>query len=532
MANLLGRVVSAAQGAWAGAQAGWSTASPIDAYSPLTWDSYAARSARYNLNWGYYDNSVYGALLGQLTGVKGQGSLYKFIRMIYNPVPRLVNLRVAKIYGGALDLETGTEGAIPLATVEKKLALAIIATWKASNWGTHKNLFVRHGSIYGDNFIKCVNDDKRGQIIMEVLHPGKVTDFIRNYSGEIEYAVIEYIMPKTALNERYEKKEIITPEYFEYYKDGKLYDYETNRFGDVGRKKNPYGIVPISQVQDSNIGFKSGACCFYDGRDTINELNDAASLLSDGIRKAVRTNYVATGVATSDTIDLSQDVRDKVSVIKLSNKDAKFEALVTQLDIAGALENTRAIYNELEAKYPELSLHRMREGQTPSGVAVHMLWGDAGDRLEEAAGNYDDALARAQAMAIAMGAAHGYKDYKGFNVADYEKGNLTHTIKNRSMFNEQLDKQSRINTLALVASQPTEIQRLMLQEMDVDEETIDKIVAQTEEQEEKDMELAARGAMSSMGKNSDDNKPPTREEQAKKEAAKIQKANQDATNSA
>jgi hypothetical protein len=536
VANLFGRVASAVQGGITGMQQGWNgSANPLDAFNPQTYDSFAARSARYGLNWSYYDNSVYGVLLGQVVAAKGVAGLYKFIRMIYNPVPRLVNLRVAKIYGSTLDLETGTEGGIPLATVDDKLAQAIIQLWKMSNWNLNKNLFVRHGSIYGDNFIKCVNDERRQRVYMELLHPGKVSEFKRNYVGEIEYAKIEYVVDKSATNpERFEYMEIITPDSFEYFKDGKSYDYETGLFGN-GKKPNDYGFVPISQVQDSAIGFQSGASCFQDGRTTIDELNDAASVLADAIRNAVDGVYVATGVNTStDAIDMTRTTRDKVRVIKLSNKDADFKSVVSPIDIAGAIENIQSIQTEIEAKYPELSLHRMREGQTPSGVAVHMLWGDAGDRLEEASGNYDDATCRAQAMGVAMMAYHGYKGGKGFAVTDYGNGNLTHTIKNRSMFDESLDKQSRLNVYAMSASQPTEIQRLMLQEAEVDEATIEKIVSQTEEQEEKDMEMAARGLASGLRGNAEDeesDKKPTREEQAKKQADKIAKANQAALNS-
>jgi hypothetical protein len=537
VASLLGRVVSAAQGAWSGMQSGWSgSVNPIDADNPLTWDSYAARSARYNLNWGFYDNTIYGRLLGQVTAVKGIGSLYKWIRAIYNPVNRDVALYVAKIYGSNLDLETGTEGAIPLATVDDKLAQAVIQLWKTSNWNMNKNLFVRHGAIYGDNFIKLVDDEDKQQICMEVLHPGKVVEFARNYSNEIEYAVIEYVVPKSAVNaERYEYKEIITPDFVETYKDGKLYDYKTGVFSAKGKYKNDYGFVPMSQVQHTALGFQSGASCFHNTRDKIHELNDAASVLNDAARLAAGQNYVATGVnTTTDSIDMSRTSRDKISVIKLSSPDATFTQLTSNLDIAGALENIKAMISEIENDMPELSLHRMREGQMPSGVAVHMLWGDASDRLEEAAGNYDDATCRAQAMGIAMGALRRYKGYEGFAVTDYESGNLTHTIKNRSMFDETLDLQTQINTLAMVSSQPPPIQRLMLQKMDVDEATIDEIVNAAIEQDERDMQMAARSMSSTLYGEDDDEdngKKPSRKELAEKQAKDIQAKNLKATNS-
>jgi hypothetical protein len=251
--------------------------------------------------------------------------------------------------------------------------------------------------------------------------------------------------------------------------------------------------------------------------------------LNDSVRNAVSGGWVVTGF-NGEVVDLSRTKRDQTSIVKLSKEGAKMTPMVSPIDIAGALENVRNLLAELENDMPELSLHRMREGQTPSGVAVHMLWGDASDRIQEAASNYDEAVARAQAMGIAMGAYHGYQGYKGFKVTDYEAGNLTHTIKARSMFDETLDKQSRLNTYAMLSSQPPEIQRLMLQELDVDEATIDKIVSAAEEQDARDMEMAARGTLSTLN-GGDDDKEPTREEMAKKQAAGIQKKNMSATNS-
>lgn len=529
--SFLGRVMSAAQGAWSGAQAGWNSGgNTLDAYAPQTWDTYTARAIRYNANMAYYENTIYGVLLSQMNAHKATNSLYKFIRGIRNPVARLVNLQVAKISGGTLDLETGTEGAFPLASMDDTLAHAIIALRKSSNWGMHKTLFVRHGAIFGDIFIKPVNDAVKRQICMEVLHPGKVSSFERNYSGEIEHAVIEYVVAKSATNpEDYQYKEIITPDTIEYFKDDKSFNYETRTYGN-GKQDNPYGFVFLSQAQHSALGSKSGASCFHTFRGKIDEINHLTSMLNDQISKVINPPWIATGVQTGDNFSLGQTARDAVPIIKLSKDTARIQALITELDIEGTLKNIQELNAELEADAPELALHRMREGQTPSGVAVHMLWGDASDRLQEAANNYDDCLARAQAMGVAMGAYHGYAGYQGFNVTDYEAGLLTHTIKTRSMFDESLDKQSRINVLAMVSSQPTEIQRLMLRELDIDEETIEKVTDETTANEERDMELAARGMSSTLNGDSGDNKP-TREEQAKKQAQKIMAANQKATNS-
>lgn len=489
---LLGRVMSALQGAWSGAVAGWQD-SGNNAADFSDWDTFPARAQRYVNNTDYYNNRVYDTLASQSGALKTRQSLYRWIRGVHNPVARLVDLYPAKVYGGSLDLETGTTGAIPL-VCKPPLAEAIIALWKTSNWGTEKTTFVWRGAMLGDTFIKLVNDASEQYVCMETLHPGKVNEWRKDASGSIIFMAIEYDVYEdtTATNTRYRYREEITPDGFATFKDGKPFAY----YEQGATWENPYGFVPVVHAQHHNLGLDSGASCFHTSRQKIDELNNAASLLNDQIAKVINPVWFATGGQRAD-IDLSQSARDSIPIV-YGKTGATMTALVNNLDIVGARANIDSLIKEVEKDMPELTLYELRAQGLASGVAVKRMYEDAVNRIKGASGSYDAALAMAQSMGVAMGAYHRYAGYEGFRLEDFKRGNLYHVIKERSAFDETLDKQARIAALAQVKDQPPALARLTLRELDFDEATIEEVLAEMAEGAAQDAAAAARAFGKSM----------------------------------
>jgi hypothetical protein len=484
------RIVSAVNGA----VNGWNA----DAMNPIDlgqWDTFTARQLRYSTNEAYYNNTVYDTLSSAAGQLKAKGKLYRDIRGVRNPVARLVNIYPAKTYGGSLDIETGTTGAIPL-MCDDKLAQAIITLWKSSNWGISKSLYVKKGATLGDVFIKLVNEAEYQSICMELLDPVKVKEFEKDSRGEFTRVVIEYDVYEdtTDRNNHYTRKEIITKELFQFFKDDKPHSYTTNPKD--FEYKNEYGFVPMQQAQHHNIGLDTGASAFHTSIAKIDEVNDAASILNDQIRKAVQTNWLMSGAKRSD-VDLTQSNKDKGGII-FAGSDAKLSPMVFPLDITGALANITSMEEELIHDMPELALYQVRAVGLASGVAVKRMYDDAVARIKEVGAGYDDTLARAQAMGVAMGAYHKYEAYKGFNVAGYNKGDFYHVIKERDMFDESLDKQTKLMTLAQLKDQPPAVAKLMMREMGYQEDETNDVVEALEEKEEKDLEAAARGFGKSM----------------------------------
>lgn len=506
--SLLGQAMSAVRGAWSGAIQGWNERS----FNPVEfsgWDTFNARAMRYTWNQHYYNNSVYSSINTGLRTLKEQHKLYRHIRGVRNPAARLVDLYIAKIYGGMLDLETAKSGAVPI-QADDAIREAIIPLWKTSNFAANKTVYVRHGAMLGDVFIKLVDIDAQ-YVAMEFLHPGKVVELKRNARGDIEHAILEYDVEQDTYGvyKTYRYREEITTETFATFKDGKPHDY-----ADTGKVKwdNPYGFVPLVLAQHALTGLDFGMCAFHTSLRKIDELNSQASLLNDQIDKTVNVIHVVTGAKQTATIDMDVDEKDEIPLIYLTNPDAKITPLLANLDIEGTLHNIEAMEMELERDMPELSLHKVRDSsQGMSGISIRLMYSDAISRITQVMSNYDSALCEAQAMAIAMSAYHRYDRYRNFSLEDYRNDNLDHTVKPRTIFDDELAKSQKVQALATVSEQPPAIARLTLLELGYDVDTVEMVIQSLDEHQQNQAVMTARGfAESVFGKdeygtsNSDD----------------------------
>jgi hypothetical protein len=95
---------------------------PTEYYS---WDVYESRLFRYALSESYYTSTVYKAITPFAQRLKSTNDLYKYIRAIQNPVYRLVEAYVAKVYGGSIDFEDLSTGAIPILMADDTLKEAL-----------------------------------------------------------------------------------------------------------------------------------------------------------------------------------------------------------------------------------------------------------------------------------------------------------------------------------------------------------------------------------------------------------------------
>lgn len=101
-----------------------------------TWDEFDSRLMRYYLYDAYYANIAYRDIATTSALLKKQRELYTNTRAIYNPVFRLVEGYVAKTYGGSLDFEDMSTGAIPLLMASEEVKAAVRQLWLWSNWRT------------------------------------------------------------------------------------------------------------------------------------------------------------------------------------------------------------------------------------------------------------------------------------------------------------------------------------------------------------------------------------------------------------
>lgn len=437
------------------------------------WNSYQSRLFRYALYEAFYNAIVYTSLVLFAARYKFDNNLYKFIRSVYNVSFRIVEAYVAKIYGGQLDFEDLSRGAIPITQASDSVKEGIKQLWIDSNWQTEKSLFVRYGAMLGDVGLKVVDDIDREKVRLEVLHPGKIKEAEFDAIKNVKSVTIEYyrFYPDGIKTYRYTEK--IDKEQFQFFKDGKPWDYINDiAGGEFAQYPNPYGFVPLVITKHKDMGQIWGANAYHTQVGKINELNDAASLLADQIRKAVNVIWYYAGVRKKEDLDASTDDKDQIPAMYGPDGSQPFP-MIANIDITAAGGNIDRMQSELERDLPELALHRLRESGNLTAPGVRAAYSDAIDRFTEAQGVYDDGLIRAQKMALTIGGLRKYKGYESFGLDSYEHGDLDHYINLRPIVVDELSKMEKIQALQTLQAPKW----LILRELDFDQDTIDEVMA-------------------------------------------------------
>lgn len=445
----------------------------------------SVRLMRYDLFDLFYSNDAYKNItdvlyLGQR---KTDANLYKRLRLMYNPVWRLVNGYVANIYGGYIDFEKFDTGSIRLTpgdTNPDAFYRALRILLKQSNWRNNKDLYVRTGAKLGDTFIKIFDDTEKRNVSMELLHPGKVSDMEKDSAGNIISVMIEYdfvpmgnvpyvpnqrtatMLPKSVVY-----TEIINTDTFSFYEDGELTD----------QYANPYGFVPLIHRPHYDEGMLWGVNCFPTALSKIDELNDQASLLNDAIRKHVDAIWLFLNIDAS-AVQFSDDQKDTLKAISVPNaEDASAIPLIPQINIRDTGENIVRLLEEIERDYPELGQHKLRDVSNPTAPALKAQFGDAVQRYTMAQSNYDGGFESAVQMACMIGGFQRYKGYEPYGLDSVTKGDLEFTMKNRPIFEDEPSKSERI-TFLMSSKAPN---RAVWKELNIDDQRIAEWEQEAEE---------------------------------------------------
>lgn len=421
---------------------------------------YRTRFARFDQYQFWYDNTQFDTINTWMTHVRTSANLYRHIRGIYNPVHRLVNLEVAKVYGGGIDWSGGLRvGAIPIVDADDTLIEAIKTVLKWSNFGTEKANYVRQGSKLGESYLKIIDDTARGRVRMEVLSPYKVREARFNEVGDIKHITIQYYMTDEATGKDFIYREEIDQREFRYWRQDNL-NAEDSAFvrRDARIDPNPYGFVPVRQIPHMrDTDSRHGVPSYHGSLGKIVQLNDIAAPVHDGVRLGVNPLYVLRGnVMPSDTTDDGTRKRDEMKVISIS-KDSTLEAISPTLDINAGLMAMDKLIGEIERDMPQLSLQRIREsGGDASGVSIENSYSDASSLLIELQGSYDEGLIRALQMAISIGAYRGYPQFAMYDPeTSYQAGDLDFYIKEREVFSDRLTPDKKIELLNASANLDT-----------------------------------------------------------------------------
>lgn len=454
---------------------------PLSAYQ---WDAYASRLFRYTHYRHYYNNTVYSELerYAVMHKKKSNQGLYRFVRPVYNPAARGVDLYPSKVYGGQLDMENISMGAIPVQYQNDKQKRAIRQLWQWSNWGIQKSLYVTTGAMLGDVILKLVDEPDKQRVRMEVQIPDVYTELEFNAVGNVTRYVIEYTKVDLKTGRSYTYKEEGDKQWFRTYKDGVPFAYTQDGDGkEVSEWRNIYGFVPVVHIPHKlTVGARFGTSSIHKVLWKVDEINSAASRVNDQIGKTVNAVYHAKGLQGNVSLEI-QDDKGQIGLLKTDNT-VDLIPLVNNLDIASATDNVAQMLMEIERDMPELSLHRIRESGQATAPGVRAAYSDAIDLINEASGLYDDGLVRAHQMGMTIGGIRGYQDFEGFNENSYDNGELDHSIAPRDIIDDSLSQYEKITFLMQAFSIPNRAEKKMaLKELGYTEKEIEDVAKEAEE---------------------------------------------------
>lgn len=416
---------------------------------------FEGRKMRYRLLWAMVESTAYRDMQVWARSYKADYGLYKFIRSIYNPSYRLVEFWKTHLLGGMLDPMAGDGkqvfSALPILTENEKLRPAIAALWRKSNWQIKKDILSMWGASLGDVAIKVIDDPVRAKIYLKLIHPGTIKSLSLDDFGNVKGYELEEVRldprPKAGKKSRVRYGERAS-------RDGDNIVYETlldDRpyawSGDgIDQWEEPYGFVPMVAIQHNNIGGDYGWSEIYPELSKFREVDDLASKLSDQIRKMVDAPWLMAGVKSGDvsvknqddastqTTSSKQKQRQEVPIIYASDPNAKAYPLLASLDVAHTSGYIKDILKSIEADYPELSVNIQNASGDISGRALRVNQSPAANKVLQRRPSYDDAIVRAQQMAIAIGGYRNYDDFIGFGLDSYGDGSLEHSIGVRPVF--------------------------------------------------------------------------------------------------
>jgi hypothetical protein len=414
---------------------------------------FEARRMRYAIYWAMYENTAFRDIHKWARAYRASFGLYKYIRGIYNPSYRLGEFWKSHLIGGALDPAAGdgesVKSALPILTQNERLRPALSNLWRASNWGVNKDILAQHGTILGDAVVMIVDDTERQKVYLDVVHPGILADVSLDRWGNVKGYVLEEERTHPETGKAVTYREEATRDGFDVvyktFANGNPYAWD----GESANWTVSYGFVPMVFIQHNNVGLGWGWSELHPGRVKFNEADDLGSNLNDFIRINRNAPFLLAGVRNPKDKSDTNPRTEKTGATPTNKQAGREEApvlygdvgataipLVSDMSVADATAQLATVLQELERDYPELNNNLYNVTGDISGRALRVHREPVEDRVRQRRTNYDDAIVRAQQMAIAIGGYRDYPGYEGFGLDSFAAGALDHSIADRPVFRE------------------------------------------------------------------------------------------------
>ena len=412
---------------------------------------------KYNLLRQYYvNNALYDELQRLLWQESARVSTTKGLR---NPAFRVVEFYAAHLWPGTVynSMEIIlTEGA------NENVPAAIQQVWDWSNWGAKKQVAARHLPMYGDLFIKVAQTDADAvdkRVFFQIIDPRYVTAFREDERGYLNYIRID--MPRkinvdAGFDLKSEDDFYVTEEWdketltFTVWEHKRGLDEEIAKLGDPKTRITPYDsafgvdFIPFVHSKFIDIGEPRGVASFELQIDKIDEVNASVTRFHSMI---YRHNRPINAIVSNQTDSAGRPIpAPKIptnesgeitiggeTLISLPGYDIK--SVVPQLDYEAYMSSINSMMEELAQDLPEISYYSLKNVNQLSGVAIYYIMSPAMKRLEEVRGNAENALIRANMMALTIGIKSGAFTPLGIgDLGDYATGAFKHSFKPRPLF--------------------------------------------------------------------------------------------------
>jgi hypothetical protein len=398
----------------------------------------------------YYQNGLY----EQLARALYQAGLWnRATKPLRNPCYRIVEAYPAHLWPGDLP------GALPIVTENAKLPEAIQQVWQWSNWASRKQVMARWLPMLGDVFLKVVRPQGGPRVWLELVDPAHVAAFETDPRGNLTWIRIE--VPQTrdrgGTSENYIHVEVWSKDLQSFRRWEVLGGLGLTRpERDLGAplEEVPFAamgidFVPLVHAKFIDVGEDRGVGAYLLQLDKIDAVNADATRLAQMLFRHNQALWALHGIGNDPsgrplpgprldgaaTDANGTQVADWVEnqIIQLPGA-SQLTPLVPALQYeAHRLVNGDGIL-DLEHDCPEMAYWRVTDlglGDI-SGRALKLMLGPFIKRVEEARGNAEDALARADAMALSLAAAAPALP-KFAGLGNYDAGDFEHGFSAREV---------------------------------------------------------------------------------------------------
>jgi hypothetical protein len=371
--------------------------------------------------------------------------LYKHTRLIYNPVPQIVDFYVDNIWQSA-DNEDFESLVTPLTEkTDDKIVAAVAQLDQWGNFLSEGQKIKRYCAATGNVLIEGIDDLERQKILHHTIWPGFVSAIELNATGDVIGYTLEYEVTEKG-GDKYRYKKIVDREKFQYFRDDQPFVFEGKT---AAVEANPYGFVFAVWLRHVDDGGDYGLPACH-SLDKVDNLNSLASHLDDYVHKAIESPKVVStdsemlpiiGATFNSTTKIITPSDPRLNwVVFKTAAGASVHDLSGMLKLAECHPHLKMQLESFNDDYPELQAAAIiRENSQLSGAALERMLTPAQNRLDSSQANYNQQWIKFRQMGIAVagmrlsngwrGITEQQRQFQGFGLDSYQKGELDFNLK-------------------------------------------------------------------------------------------------------